>query len=378
MAIKQQHLNAQDFYTDNINWLQKFRFACNFNPTHLDWLIATGQISKSITPKTVVDFLKKHNIKQLRMGIHLDHALKLDEQLEHPQADLSYYQPWLDSFAMAGIQVILCAGIKSPRWPEIHLSEDLLMKLYGGRIPHAGYVIDLNDPLAKFALAFQKDFFTKLSQKNYHNIVAIQPENEPLNQFGIHHWTIHPEVILAEVDQVLKFFPSVEVLLNSSIAGGQIDRSAKILNKALSLWPQITTCLGINLYLVTPRADFFHRIISTFTNLIRSNGLKLLPKINQTHRLEVTEWQFERWLDDRDHSADLILPGSNFAWMCDALTKTARILYGKNFASGQNNTTPINLSLWGVEEFIVACECENPKSNISQISQLIELLNRVK
>lgn len=357
--------SSDEFIEENADWLKKFVFSANFDVDHFKQKLK--EAGKKENLDDFIKFLKDKNIQIVRMGIFFNNC---------PNGDILYYKEYLEKFTEAQIQLILCPGIKAPRWPEIHIDENVINRLYRFRLPKTGHVLKKDDPLAIYALSLQKEIYTNLDSLRI-PVFAIQPENEPFKMFGEYKWLISKELLLEEFKLAKSKFPNSRLMVNCSIEFNQLKYTYKFLEEFRKNNIGTRCILGFNFYTEVPK-NLKDRISVILNNLVkRGNDIGSLKEYARKFEIQVSEFQFEPWYCESEDK-NLLEPGNNWRQFAKSLIYLARFTGGegrkrkyflKNMLNDRDKT--IDVSLWGIEEFYSKKKTNNHK----EIENIIKFIN---
>jgi len=123
--------------------------------------------------------------------------------VEHKKKQYNWdeYDYLIKRLASAGKEIVLCVGMKSPRWPEFYIPA-WATKRYN--FSHA-YTFHQNEiVLRNYVFAFIEEVIDRYGKSP--SVSTIQVENEPLFAFGPHMWQIGQDFLLEEIHQVKKLW----------------------------------------------------------------------------------------------------------------------------------------------------------------------------
>ena len=346
--------SAKEFIEKNKQWLSQVRFGFNVSPEHLEWVFRD---EKQLAPGVVIEtIVKDWGLRTGRLAIRMNNSL----DLEHGQdVSLVYYQPWLDELAKQQAQLYLNAGIKAARWPEIHVPEELLHRLYGTNIPGKGYEITPDDPLGKFTLqTYYPQFFSalqKLSQnKKYPSnfFFAVQPENEPLSFFGPKRWKLSKTYVIEAIKVAHAYFPTARIMQNSPISWGLFKSTNQVLREVKKQLPELKGKLlsGVNNYYKQPHVGSLSMRVageSLLENLAFASVTKQLSGdvVKECKHLQnedigvmVSELQAEPW-------DPYFSPGNDFQEFLFILLRNKRVMT-------LTSAVKTDVLIWGIEELL--------------------------
>lgn len=244
--------------------------------------------------KKALDALKfaheKLHMDDIRFGIRWDNVVDKNGNI-----DFRLYKPYLDYMIKNKMNIVITAGIKTPRWKEDFVPSEVLNSLKS--IPADGSVIQLQSELGQKSLAFTKKLF-KYMQTTYlpeelAQVKVVQLENEPFQSFGEHGWTMSKEYLTASMLQAKEVFPNADMQITS--AGFlNINQATAFLEELVEKHPEFKNKvrLGVDNYL------FYNGTID-LPGGIKFNPLKLpIGDVDQVVYAENLGNMFKKLIED--------------------------------------------------------------------------------
>lgn len=365
--------SPEEFINKEKHRLNKIQLGFNFSPPHMMWVKEESRLKDpklDISTKQVFDWFKGLGFKIGRMEIRIDRAVDKDLRFSS-----EYYDKYLEAFRKNKMKAIINPGLKAARWPEIHITNEILNRIYNGKVPYGRRTIGSNDPLAIFVLKFQNEVYAWLKKDFLDVLSVIQPENEPMTDFGALRWKVNNDYLFKSVENAVKTFEGldVDVLLNSPMAFGSMRDIDDVFMSVLKKYPNIgdKLIIGVNHYYKHPYsfllsnediADtyaFTQLDLGLFGNLkgekerIIGNGIKIMT----------TELQIEPWYPEWKS------PGNNFNEFIFVLLRNMKFL-------NLNSTWKTPILLWGVEE-MYANAMKNPSKGLRDIMKTVRMINNL-
>jgi len=352
----------------------RFKNICleaNFSLNHLKWVYSGTNPSfktKANIPsvKEIIKYLRSLGIKSVRVGIDIDQILRDSDDISTAIPDISGYTEFLDEIRLNGMRVIISFGIKTQRWPEIHISDSMINNIYGKNIPKNNSTLTIEDPLVIGMKTLRERVYDSLNP--YLDIIeAIQVENEPFNRFGIRKWTLDKLALKDAIIQALEYFPNTKVLVNVSQNIGELRKLRNIYfeiekERVGSLTRLI---VGVNHYPVDPSYPL-GLLGETFWKIVLSvlhYELRVLRE--KSVEIVITENQIEPWYGDSYKEKRFKEIGKTINSMNFLLIRTFKFLN-----INKENKTKTKVYLWGVEELYRSNEEGN-----HDISRIIRKIN---
>lgn len=288
------------FSQENQKRLRTVEFGSSFSPEHIEELYVENKKGRKPTPRELLEMLQivveEFSIKDIRLGIRWNKVAKANGTI-----DLSYYKPFLSYCMSKSCRITFNIGpIKTFRWPEQYVPEFVLQQLEC--MPQKGTILSEEDKILTNALQYLKKLLKALrqefSQEQLQYIKVIQPENESLHAFGIYKWRMSEEYLERVVAIVLKEFPDVSIMLNSSETTN-LNQIQKFFSTLTKKYPKLKgrLILGFNYYYRVPgriTIPFIHTIDS-----ITLNKQKCKENIrcceDMGFQIEISEAQCEPW-----------------------------------------------------------------------------------
>ncbi len=391
--------NPLEFIAKNKEWLQTIRIDCNLSPPHLNWVAKLGEPnfkdkSLPLSPREVTQSLKKLNVSRVRLSIYNNRIIDDKKiKIENPTINIGYYEPWLKQFNENNIKITLCTGVKTPRWPEIHYSKDLLNRIYK-KLPRDNHQVDSDDPLSRFQLKVNEKIYKEIVTKYPDLIKEIQVENEPKNSFGPEgkRWTLNNDHIIKSFALAHKYFPEATLSTSTPATWNQLKEMNTLFKDILKTIPELRNKLklGINYYWLQPKtyklADNYS--LSRLNDLLFLNGFnagfhKSLQGLRRLGiKIYISELQAEPWYPSQGIK-ELNWGGNRFDVLVHSIIRCARYWekdsaiekFGRNIESHNE----LSLTFWGTEEFfrhLRASEKDNYTDEHGKIANLIKALNK--
>lgn len=346
----QSFSSVSEFLDKEQETLKKITLGFNYSPPHMEWLINDSRLKDShITPSptAVFDWFKSLKLQIGRMEIRIDKSV--DDELRFIP---TYYTPWLEAFRQRNMLAILNPGLKAARWPEIHISKDILKKIYSTRVPQNGRTIRSKDSLATYVRKYQTEVYSWLKENYLQNIFAIQPENEPHSRFGAYRWKLSDNSLYESVVNAIEFFKNtpVKIMVNSPMVAGMMQKVTDTMIRAVNTYPSEREKLmvGVNHYYRHPHSFVFGTdeigdtlAFSQLGSLLWGNVSTEKERI-ESHGIQMmtTELQLEPWYPD------WMSPGDNFNEFIFILLRNIKFL-------NVNSPEKTLILLWGMEEMYI-------------------------
>ncbi|MBN1618286.1 twin-arginine translocation signal domain-containing protein [Candidatus Dojkabacteria bacterium] len=393
------------FFKENQSWLSQIEVGWNFRVSHMLYVSAKTGIpfgkGQGIIPEAifVADVInEKLAMTKGRLGIRLSEVLPTDVtkcNLDDPQLNMDFYRPWLDQFQACNQKLYISPGIKSPGWPEIHIPNAYIKKIYqqaGMETPNNSHLIHKDDPLAKFALKAMAQVY-QYFQENYPNLIAgIVPENEHNNKFGPNgrQWLLADDYLILASQLANHYFPDVPIIMNCPGTRNTLRKTIKSINIVSAAVPKIPYFIaGINSYHMQPYTrEFGDNYLMTRLNDLFWLGLfmgKLEPQIQQLdkrgNKVIITEAQAEPWYNNNDKHPDMFKPGNDFQFFCFFLIRMMRYWCQdqeiSDFSLPNYVNERVEILLWGIEELtrhMMRGENDNYTMEHEKIIRLINMI----
>jgi hypothetical protein len=333
----QANISNQEFAQKYSKTLVDVYIGCSFAPEM--WSKEEIREGKALAGLKVV--VEQLGIKDIRLGIRWSEVF-IDEKI-----DLSFYKPFLKYCFKNKVNICLNLGpIKTFRWPEEHIPQQILDKL-NSRIKRYSKV-DLNSEITTYAYEYLEQLIDKLkaefTENELENINIIQLENEGFNRMGTFKLRMSSTYFKKIILKANKSFPNSKILVNSP---GRFNLKAiiRLFTALKKTYPHLTGKLLIG-YDYYYRTEFRDRFI--LTKLLDSLSFSLPWNISITKLLslsnkhnfqtEITEAQFEPW-------GKYLGPGNSSKDFKFMLLRCIKIL---NLDLNDQNI----IRLWGIENFV--------------------------
>lgn len=196
------------------------------------------------------------------------------------------------------VPVVLCVGMKAPRWPEYFIPAWALKRL---RLPHGADVS--RDPyLRQRALRYLEAVVTRYREEPI--IRYWQVENEPLDRTGPGFWWISPAFLEQEVALVRRLDPAHRPILLTTVTypnpALRWFMYLFIRHDTIEESLRLGDILGVNVYPVVGHRWFFKKSYTWTTPEERRKYLTGILKRAARHQkaVWVTELQAEPWEPD--------------------------------------------------------------------------------
>lgn len=324
-----------------------------------------------VSPADIFDWLQGHTLQLGRMEIRIDKSVS--KELDFIP---DFYTPWLHEFKKRKLKAILNPGLKAARWPEIHISDDILKKIYGTRVPYKSRTIKSNDPLASYVLQYQQQVYSWLKESYFDTVFAVQPENEPNSRFGAYRWKLSDNSLYHSVANAIEPFigSNVRIMVNSPMVAGMMQKVTATLIDVAKQYPTEAHKLivGVNHYYRHPHSFVFGTddigdtlAFSQLGSLLWGNVEHEKQRIADSGiKMMTTELQIEPWYPK------WMTPGDNFNEFIFILLRNCQFL---NINKGSK--TPI--LLWGIEEMYVN-SCMGLNKEQKMIMEAVAAINSLK
>jgi len=236
--------------------------------------------------KEVLNYTVKFGIPIVRIGLKWSKI-----ETEKGKFNWSVYDEILQFLERNNTKVILCLGMKSPRWPEFFIPEWLGFKGYKGF-----KVQNNNDILRQRLFLFLEKAIKRYLE--FKSISTIQLENEPLLKSGPQKGRID-QLFLIEEFSYLKTLTNLKIILNAQAlpTTGIIAEYLKGRNEYKKKLIEICDAFGMNIY-----ERFEGKTLGGFKKTFRAGKfvwryLKSLINHANIYKKEivVTELQAEPW-----------------------------------------------------------------------------------
>lgn len=340
-----QKLNTPEKLLEHIEQeSQHIEFGANLSWEHLNWLCQEEYNVETPSVKTVFGYIKELGIEHVRVPFYIDQCW--DHESDSVSLRDEYIEILEEARAM-GIQLTISYGLKTPRWPEEHITEAQLVQIYGSKenIPPSKSEILLDTPLGLFLQDYTRRILEIL--KEYSEVIeAIQPENEPFNHFGQHEWIISPELLVKEIEIAREVFPKKYIYLNSPMSQGH---PAKLRDKVIHKIEDINLLqLFWNNYVMFPWGDFFQKDDENFGDDYAAAEMTIhrgeMEQINEYFssigvKTGISELQMEPW-----GNFDPLKTFSRFSYN---ILRQIRALQLKK------NPRDVRLDIWGLERLLL-------------------------
>ncbi len=187
--------------------------------------------------REVLNYIDKYDIPIVRIGLKWNKIEK-----EKGKFDWEAYDGILKFLDRNKIEVVLCLGMKSPRWPEFFIPGWLSLKKSKNF-----RVLSNNDILRQRLFLFFEKAIERYSRFKY--IRSIQLENEPFLEAGPQKGRIDHLFLIEELS-FLKTLTSLQIVLNAQglPTTGVIAEYLKGRNEYKKKLIEICDVFGINIY----------------------------------------------------------------------------------------------------------------------------------
>lgn len=222
-----------------------FRYVgASFSINHTKWLSDEwGGPGTGKQWETVLDELLDLDIGCLRLAVQWNQVERSDGNFDFTEVEYV-----LDRCQVRGVPVLLCVGVKAPRWPEVHLPQQYkaLAQTQGDELASH----ELNTTKQGISKPLRRYVRTMLERYgNDPRVEAIQIENEPLEPFGNPKLSVALATLKEEVELArTKTSKPIAVTFGAGLTG-TLDRMKRqrqqILDDLLSLK---TDWVGLDLY----------------------------------------------------------------------------------------------------------------------------------
>lgn len=363
-AAKEARLSSQNFLSRHRKVFERIEIGCSLSPEEL---VAKGFDTKDIIK--IIDFIYDSlGIRDVRFGIRWSEAVNAKGEV-----DLSFYKPYLKHLLSGKFSICLNVGpIKTFRWPEQHVPQQILRSFKD--LPDKGTCLEQKDPLIEYALDYLRNLVESLKQNfsaqelNY--VTCIQPENEPLKQFGEYGWLLNPEYLKNLILYFHKVFPNRSYMLSSSgcLQATKIQTIfSEIIRNVSTLFSQLV--MGINYYYEFPGKSTLP-VFKEFDDILFSQKKRNLCKENIEfsesigYKIEIAEAQMEGW------GTNIQTPGNSIREFRYVILRCAsHLLNLKQVMS--------IIRVWGIENLAVAWIRGNLNKDQKKIIYLIKEINNI-
>lgn len=372
-AHKDKNLSSQEFFQKYKSELSKTKIGCSFNPEH--WVFYKEADSPFVTSsdkhravlvmqaaKFIIEDLK---IKDIRLSI------RWSEVYKNGNIELDYYKELFNYILNQEVKVTLNVGpIKTMRWPEETVPEDILHKLKNR--PAKGDTIKLDSELGKISIVYLQALLQKLKSKftpkQLEKITTFQTNNEAFNKFGQYSWTMSGELELKFVEIVNQEFPNKSFLFNSA---GRNDLN-KVINLINSLHeilnkPFSDFIVGYNYYFKVPQTaknfilKYFDNLWIAIPGSMSTSTLKKISK-KKGFAIEVSELQGEPWIG-------INAPGNSLSDFQYSLIRSIQAIL--NVSEKEESI----IRYWGIEDLVVRHLYKQYNAEHKKIFALITSIN---
>ena len=348
--LREQELHNCISFGTNFSW-EHFNWLCH-SPQDENWEIETPDIRETFKQ------IQELGIDTVRIPFYIDQCYFTKEK-GGPKVELrDKYIEMLETARDLDMKIIVAYGLKSPRWPEVHIGNDQIEdidQLWKGKIPNEKGTIKLNSALGRFITDYTEDLFKKL--KIYKDVIyALQPENEPFNHFGSRGWSIDPKLVLAELKLAHRYFSDKQLHMNIPYSK---EQPLTLYEEVIQKLPKDSKlAVFFNNYIMMPGSTYYTdqegRGIgddlgdsnrSGYKEELRDTVQKMLDEGIQTG---ISELQMERW-GDKD-------PLEYFYLFSYNILRQIRLLQLKE------NPRKVRLDIWGIERLLLEKTFPNEKN----------------
>jgi len=334
-----------------ISYFESIEFGASFNPEH------DSMLDNSVTPLQVLDFIINNlGVKKIRL------AFRWNVIENNNKFSLSYHKEILDFCMKNNVELTLNLGpIKTMRWPEEHIPEDLKAFV------NYKDIIELDSPIVKYALEHLRKLceYIKLNYADKsQNIKIIQCNNEFQNRFGVYKFIVSPDFEVECINIAKSFFPNSKILLNSN---GLLDVNPIL--KVIKSIPNTNFIVGINYYYKVGgqnKIPLYNKIDGLFLSKIPYFTPRKLRYLADKYKFEteVCEFQGESWLPDAP------TPGNSFK---EFLFELFRVQIIK-----PKDQKKLLARYWGIEDIVSKVLSKKGTQENSWILELISYINTNK
>jgi len=208
-------------------------------------------------------------------------------------------------------------------------------------------------------------------------VAAIQPENEFLNPFGDHQFTMGRDYMLELCQIIDSFLPNVPILLNNAgisrlFSPASLSECRDMVLFLQSHLPNHQFLFGVDLYeehnftKKIPGLNMYPDSVAGLNMLYSPNLItNVLDSLEDAGVIvEATELQFERWLGTvREHP-----PGSLFH------LQYMLIRYMNSFLRDQNQVVRV----WGIEDLLEKIIKQPDNENIKRVIYFFKYINNLR
>ncbi|OGH39269.1 MAG: hypothetical protein A2905_00195 [Candidatus Levybacteria bacterium RIFCSPLOWO2_01_FULL_36_10] len=346
-----------DFFYKYREELKKIRAGCSFAPEEFD-----KEQEALAALRFIVEQLK---IKNIRLGIRWKKAVG-----QSGKTDTSFYDPYIAYCIKKEVNICLNVGpIKTFRWPEDHVPDQILKKL--NATPGKGSIIKKDSHLAQEAVSYLYELLSLLTQKykkeDLAKIRIIQPENEAFNSFGEHRWIMSEEYLMELVKIIHKFFPHVSILLNSA-GYWDLGKISGFYERILMKNPKFKDKLisGFDYYYLFPPFSSIPLIgkldLISINKIFTGDDCALNIKKSREagFKIEITEVQMEPW-------GKFVSPGASARELRFVLLRCIN-----NILDPEGNSV---VRLWGIELLVKKILSNRLTAEEKEIVNIIKKIN---
>lgn len=264
---------------------EPLRLGTTFSPRQCRYL----QVDASQTLQAIL----KHPFDLVRFAAYWD-----DLEPEEGIFDFSSLDGQIAQARARQVPVVLCVGMKAPRWPEYFIPAWALRHLRlrkGGDVSRHAY-------LRERTLRYIEAVVTRYRDEAI--IRYWQVENEPLDRTGVGFWWISPAFLKQEVALVRRLDPAHRPILLTTVTypdpALRWFMSLFIRHDTIEESLRLGDILGVNVYPVVGHRWFFKKSYTWTTPEQRRTYLTSILKRAQRHQkaVWVTELQAEPWEPD--------------------------------------------------------------------------------